>query len=184
MAVVVSLLRAVNLASHNRVKMDALRELYQSLGLRDPQTYVQSGNVVFSTDAQDLVRLRKRIENAIEQGFGFRTGVVLRSAAEMRDVIRRNPFAKRPGIEPNRLLVSFLVEAPGADASERIGQVKVGPEELRLDGRELYIYYAGGSGRSKLTPALLERTLQASGTARNWNTVTKLTEMAERLKPR
>jgi uncharacterized protein (DUF1697 family) len=181
MAAIISLLRAVNLPGHNKVKMDALSELYQSLGLRGPQTYVASGNVVFRTDAKDLVRLQKRIEDAIEKNFGFRTGVVLRSSAELKDVIRRNPFAKRSGIEPNKLVVSFLTGEPGPESKQKIKQIKVGPEELVLDGRELYIYYGGGIGSSKLTAAVLERALKLSGTARNWNTVTKLLEMAENL---
>jgi uncharacterized protein (DUF1697 family) len=181
MAAVISLLRAVNVAGHNQVKMDALRELYETLGLRGAQSYVQSGNVVFRTEAKDLVRLQKRIEDGIEKRFGFRTVVVLRSSVELKDIIGRNPFAKRSGIEPNRLMVSFLAGQPGEEAKEKIVQIKVGPEELRLDGRELYIYYAGGMGTSKLTPAVLERALKVSGTARNWNTVTKLLAMAENL---
>jgi uncharacterized protein (DUF1697 family) len=76
-------------------------------------------------------------------------------------------------------LVSFLTGEPDAESKEKIVQIKVGPEEMYLDGRELYIYYADGMGKSKLTPALLERALKVSGTARNWNTVTKLLEMAE-----
>lgn len=181
MPVIISLLRAVNVAGHNKVKMDALRELYQSLGLRGAQSYVQSGNLVFRTDAKDLARLQKRIEDAIETSFGFRTGVMLRSSDELKDVVRRNPFAKRSGIEPNRLVVSFLTSEPGPESKQKIAQIKVGSEELHLDGRELYIYYAGGMGTSKLTPAVIERTLKVSGTGRNWNTVTKLLEMAEKL---
>jgi len=130
---------------------------------------------------KDLARLGKRIEDGIQRSFGFHTGVVLRSAAELKDVIRRNPFAQRTAIQPNRLVVSFLADEPGAEAMEKIPQIKVGPEELRLDGRELYIHYPDGIGKSKLTPALLERTLKVSGTARNWNTILKLLEMAEQL---
>ena len=181
MAAIISLLRAVNVTGYNRVKMDALRELYESLGLSGAQTYIQSGNVVFRTEAKDLARLQKRIEDAIEKSCGFRTGVVLRSSAELKDIIRRNPFAKRSGIEPNRLVVSFLTGAPAPESKQRIAQIKVGPEELVLDGRELYIYYGGGIGSSKLTPAVIERALKVSGTARNWNTITKLLEMAENL---
>jgi len=181
MPVIVSLHRAVNVTGYNKVKMDALRALYESLGLRGAQTYIQSGNVVFRSDAKDLARLQKRIEDAIEKSFGFRTGVMLRSSAELKDIIRRNPFAKRSGIAPNKLLVSFLTSEPGPESKERIAQIKVGPEELHLDGRELYIYYGGGIGTSKLTPAVLERALKISGTGRNWNTVTKLLEMAEKL---
>jgi len=181
MAVIISLLRAVNLGAHNKVKMEALRELYESLGLRGAQTYVQSGNVVFKTDAKDMAHLQKRIEDGIEKTFGFRTGVMLRTSDELKDIIRRNPFAKRSGIEPNKLVVSFLGVEPGMESKEKIAQIKVGLEEMHLDGRELYIYYASGIGTSKLTPALLERALKLSGTARNWNTVTKLLAMAENL---
>lgn len=181
MAAIISLLRAVNVTGYNKVKMDALRELYESLGLRGAQTYIQSGNVVFKTDAKDLVRLQKRIQDAIEKSYGFRPGVVLRSSAELKDVIRRNPFAKRSGIEPNRLVVSFLTGEPAPESKQKIAQIKVGPEELVLDGRELYIYYGGGIGSSKLTPAVIERALKVPGTARNWNTVTKLLAMAENL---
>src|SRR5882724_10005739 len=157
MAVIVSLLRAVNLAGHNTVKMDALRALYESLGMRNAQTYVQSGNVVFRSAAKDLGRLGKRIEDAIEENFGFRTSIVLRTSGEMTDIVRRNPFAKRTDIEPNKLAVSFLAGQPGPEAKEKVEQIKVGPEEIFLDGRELYIYYSGGIGTSKLTPAVLER---------------------------
>lgn len=181
MAAIVSLLRAVNLAGHNMVKMDALRTLYESLGLTGAQTYVQSGNVVFRSTAKDLGRLGKRIEDAIEESFGFRTSVVLRTSAELHDIVRRNPFAKLTGIEPKKLVVSFLAGQPGPEASEKVRQIKVGPEEIFLDGRELYIYYSGGIGTSKLTPAMLERAIKVSGTARNWNTVTKVLEMATAL---
>ena len=177
----ISLLRAVNLGPHNKVGMQALRELYEVLGLRSVQTYVLSGNVVFGTEAQDAVRLRARLEAAIERSFGFRTDVVLRTTAEMREVIRRNPFAKRAGIEPAKLLVHFLAGAPPAEARRNLAQRKPGPEELRLDGQSLYIYYAEGVGRSKLTAAVLEKMLATPGTARNWNTVTKLLAMAETL---
>jgi len=181
MAVIVSLLRGINLASHNRVKMDALRALYESLGLRDVQTYVQSGNVVFKTTERDLAKLSGRIEEAIERGFGFRPGVIVRTTAELRDAIARNPFAARRGIEPGKLLVTFLAGDPAPEARERLLQIDTAPEEMRMDGRELYIYYPNGMGRPKVAWAQLEKTLKTPGTGRNWNTVTKLLEMAEAL---
>jgi uncharacterized protein (DUF1697 family) len=181
MAVIISMLRGVNVGAHNRVKMDALRAVYESLGLRDPQTYVQSGNVVFRTDKRDLAALAKRIEGAIERGFGFRPTVILRTSGELRDAIARNPFAKRSGIEPSRLLVYFLASDPGAETRDKVLSLKTEPEELRMDGRELYIYFPNGMARPKMSWAVLEKTLKVPGTGRNWNSVTKLLEMAERL---
>src|ERR1700730_1781566 len=123
------MLRGVNVGGHNKIKMEALRALYESLGLLDPQTYIQSGNVVFRTEERNLVLLAKRIENGIERSFGFRPGVIVRTASEVRDVIARNPFAARPGIDPSRLLVTFLSSDPGAEAREKVLKIKVDPEE-------------------------------------------------------
>src|SRR6202048_2408330 len=126
MAVMICMLRGVNLGAHNRVKMEELRALCESLKLREPQTYVQSGNVIFKTDERDLVKLVKRIEGAIEKKFGFQSDVVLRSTAELRDVIARNPFAKRRGIEPSQLLVRFFACDPGEEARVTGGGIKCG----------------------------------------------------------
>ncbi len=181
MAVVISMLRGVNLLSHNRIRMEALRSLYGSLGLRDAQTYVVSGNVVFRTKARNLTALSKRIEDAIERSFGFRPRVIVRTPEEFRDVVARNPFAKRRGIEPSKLLVTFLESHPAAEALEQVLKIKADPEELYVDGREVYIYFPNGMGRSKLSWVTVEKKLKTSGTGRNWNSVTKLLEIAETL---
>ena len=181
MAVIISMLRGVNVGGHNKVKMEALRALYESLKLRDAQTYVQSGNVVFRTDERDMARLAKRIEDGIERKFGFRPSVILRTAAEMREVVAKNPFGKRRGIEPGKLVVSFLASDPGEEGREKVRQMKCDPEELRIEGREMYVYFPNGMGRSKLSLVRLEKTLKTPGTARNWNSVTKMLEMAEKL---
>jgi uncharacterized protein (DUF1697 family) len=181
MAVMVSMLRGVNVGGHNMIKMEALRALYASLGIRDAQTYVQSGNVVFRTRERDLGQLARRIENAIKRRFGFRPEVILRTPSDLRAVIRRNPFASPPDLDPRKLLVTFLASDPGPEARDRMLKINAGPEELRIEGRELTIYYPNGMGRAKLSPALIEKTLETSGTARNWNTVRKLLEIAEKL---
>jgi uncharacterized protein (DUF1697 family) len=181
MAVIISMLRGVNVGGHNMIKMDALRALYESLKLRDPHTYVQSGNVVFRTDERDLVQLSRRIENGIERSFHFRPDVIVRTIAELRDAIARNPFATRRGIEPSKLLVTFLAGDPSAEAREKVLKIKTDPDELSISGREVYIYYPAGMGRSKLSWIAVANALKTSGTGRNWNSVTKLLEIAERL---
>jgi uncharacterized protein (DUF1697 family) len=183
MTVVISMLRAVNLASHNRIRMDELRAVYESLKLRSPRTYVQSGNVVFGASQRELPRLPARIQKAIRERFGFGPEVILRTAEEMRDVVARNPFAGRAGIEPAKLLVTFLAAAPGREAQEKVRAMKIAPEEVHLDGREMYIYFPDGMGRSKLPFTGIDKALQTTGTARNWNSVTKLLAMAEAFAP-
>jgi uncharacterized protein (DUF1697 family) len=181
MAVIVSMLRGVNVGGHNQVKMEALRALYESLGLRDAQTYVVSGNVVFRTKAGNLTALAKRIESAIDGTFGFRPRVILRSTSELKDVVARNPFRTRRGIEPGKLLVMFLENHPAAEALEQVLQINADPEEMHIDGREVYIYYPNGMGRPKLSWLTVEKKLKTAGTGRNWNSVIKLLEMAEKL---
>lgn len=181
MAVVVSMLRGVNLGPHNRLKMDDLRKLYESLGLRDVGTYVQSGNVVFKTAGRDFAKLAGRIEQGIESSFGVHTDVLLRTTAELRNVVAANPFAGRSGIDPSKLLVDFLAREPSPEATEKLLSVNIDPEELRIHGRELYIYFPNGMARPKLPSGLIDRTIKMPCTGRNWNTVTKLLEMAEAL---
>jgi uncharacterized protein (DUF1697 family) len=181
MTVVISMLRGVNVGGHNMIKMDALRTLYESLGLRNPQTYVQSGNVVFTTREKNVAALATRIEKAIEKEFGFRPPVIVRTPSELRDVIARNPFAKRRGLEPGRLLVTFLAGEPSSEARNQVLALKAEPEELRIVGREVFIYYPNGMARPKIPWTTIERMLKVSGTGRNWNSVTKLLEMAEKL---
>jgi uncharacterized protein (DUF1697 family) len=180
MAVIICMLRGVNLGKR-RMKMEALRALYESLGLRDVQTLVQSGNVVFRSEQKNLAALTKKIETAIEREFGFYSDVVLRSAAELRDTIERNPLAKWASSEPNKFLVWFLVSDPGEEIRKQVRAVKTEPEELRIDGREVYIYFANGMARPKMKWTAIEKILAVRGSGRNWNTVTKLLEMAEKL---
>ena len=175
------MLRGVNVGGRNMIKMDALKALCVSLKLKDPQTYVQSGNVIFSSGEKDLAKLTKRIQDAIEKAHGFRPGVMLRTAADLKDVVARNPFAKRSGIEPGKLIVNFLADDPGKQAREKALAIKIGPEEMHLIGREAYIYFPNGQGRSKFPWAAIERTLMTSATGRNWNSVTKMLEIAEKM---
>src|SRR5271165_6426739 len=146
MTVVVALLRGVNVGGHNKIGMEALREICVSLKLRNPQTYIQSGNVVFGTTDRDLVRLARRIEDAIEKRFDFRPHVILRTSLEMREVIARNPFAARSGLDPAKLVVSFLADVPDPAVRDKLLTIRVGPEELRIAGRELYIHFPDGMG--------------------------------------
>jgi uncharacterized protein (DUF1697 family) len=175
---IICLLRGVNLG-RRQIKMDVLRALCESLGLGNPQSYLQSGNLVFTSDDGSFAALRKRLEAAIEAKFGFHSDVVLRSGAELRDVIARNPFRGRKDVPPNKLIVNFLAEAPSEEVRNAVLNLKGHKEEVHMDGREIYVYFPDGMGRSKLVP-VLTRTLKNSGTARNWNTVTKLLEMAEK----
>jgi uncharacterized protein (DUF1697 family) len=175
----VAMLRGINLGAHQKISMPALKSLCTSLGLRDVQTYIQSGNVVFRGEKEDPVALARRLEEGIEDEFGFRTAVIVRTASELRKVIAKNPFAGRAEIVPNRLLVVFMDRAPTRQARDQVLAIPCDPEELRIGNREVYIYYPDAMAHPKIPLARLEKVLQCSSTGRNWNTVNKLMAMAE-----
>jgi uncharacterized protein (DUF1697 family) len=180
MSVVIGLLRGVNVTGNHTIKMEELRSLCESMDLRKAQTYIQSGNVLFRT-RRGGATLATAIEKAIEARFGFRPHVMLRTSEELREVITRNPFAERTDLHPGKFLVYFLKSAPAREACDRVHALATDTEELRVSGNELYIYYRNGVGKSQVPMARIEKALGTAGTGRNWNTVTKLLEMAQAL---
>lgn len=178
MRVIISMLRGVNVGGNKRMSMEGLRSLYASLGMEQPRTYVQSGNVVFKTKERSLPRLVEKLEAGILEDFGFQSKVIVRTHAEMEDVIQRNPFAGREGIHPGKLVVTFLGAEPAPEAAAKVLAIPAAPEELYLDGREMYIYFPDGQGRTKLPVAKMERILAVPATSRNWNSVLSLRDMA------
>ena len=181
MTVFVSLLRAINVGGRGTIRMTALADLYRAQGFDSVTTVLQSGSVVFSTRLRSAARIADMIGEAIEEAFVFRPVVVMRTADQLRDIIARNPFAGRTDVAPGRLVVMFLDGTPARCAEEALTAAYRGEEDIHLRGSEVFIHYVNGIGRSKLTGAVLERALGVKGTARNWNTVTKLAEVAARI---
>jgi uncharacterized protein (DUF1697 family) len=181
MPVYIALLRGINVGGRNLIRMEAFRSLCGSLGLGGVETYIQSGNAVFRDAAKAPAKLAARIETALESEFGFRPSVILRTTAQWKAAIARNPFAGRSGIEPARLLLYVLASDPGEEAREKVRALPASPEELHILGNELYIYYPHGMARPTLSLPAVERALRTPASGRNWNTVLKLLEMAERL---
>ena len=181
MPVLICLLRGVNVGGHNKIKMDDLRALCVALKFANVQTHLQSGNVVFRTDERNLPTLSDKIESAIERKWGFRPEVLLRTIPEMREVVARNPLAKRKGIEPGKFAVAFLEDEPTAVMRNALLDMDIAPEELHVIGRHLYIYFPNGQARPRLSWSRVAKILNTPTTARNWNTVTKLIELAESL---
>src|SRR5436190_22201915 len=164
MPVLIAMLRGVNVGGHNKIKMDALRALCESLKFRGAQTYVQSGNVVFRTDKRDINQVAAALEKTIEETVGFRPSVIVRTTAEMRSVITRNPFAARADIEPSKFLVTFLADEPSPEARDKVLAIKADPEELCISGREIYMYFPNGMARPKLSFVAVEKARKLPGT--------------------
>ena len=176
----VSLFRGINVGGHQTVPMNELKELHEALGLKDVVTYIQSGNVVFTSDDADLAQLSRHIEDGFAKKFGFEVKVMVRTSVESQDIIDNNPFQNQTMKEPKLMVVLFLATHPESTAMEDLQKTYVGPEELCLIGQELFVYYPNGIGRSKLSLTLIEKKLKTIGTGRNWNTILQLQKLIQR----
>ena len=168
----VAFVRALNVGGTGKLPMAELRALFEGVGCADVRTHVQSGNVVFRSRAS-ATTLRRRLEQAIEVRMGRRHGVLLRTASELAEVLEGNPF---PDAAPNRVLVLFLDEP--ADPEVVAATPIPGNEEMVPRGRELFVHFPDGMGRSRLKVPFQDR-----GTGRNINTIRKLATMLDELTP-
>ena len=170
----VALLRAVNLGSHQQVAMADLRALLEKLGFGEPKSLLQSGNLVFQSRSSDTSKIERALQTEVAKQLGVNTDVFVRTASEWQDLVARNPFPKEALGDPGHLIVMCLKDAPTASAVSALQSAIAGREVVRAQGRQAYIIYPAGIGRSRLTLATIEKKLATRGTGRNWNTVMKL----------
>jgi uncharacterized protein (DUF1697 family) len=178
MTIHIALLRGINVGGHRPVAMADLRQLLTKLGLLDVRSVLQSGNLVFESKGQRPARLEGLLEAETAKGLGLQAEFLVRTATEWRAVIAANPFREEAKRTPARLVVMFLKQPPAQGSVRELQQSMTGPETLRAAGRELYIVYPNGMGKSKLTGTLIEKRLGTSGSVRNWNTVERLDRLA------
>lgn len=178
MATYVSLLRGINVSGQKKIRMEDLRALYEDLGYGDVRSYIQSGNVVFTSGEKSAERLAASITGAIDQHYGFEVPVIIRTGKQMLAVSESNPYLERKGIDETKLHVCFLSGKANPAALKTIPTRDIHTEEITPAGKELYLHYPDGMGRSKLSNTYLERKLGLTATTRNWKTVKTLTEMA------
>jgi uncharacterized protein (DUF1697 family) len=175
----VALLRSVNVAGHGRVAMDELRAAFDALGYSGVSTYIQTGNVLFTTSSRSEANIAGAIEQRLAEDFGDSPAVLVRSVAELQRVGASSPYAKA-GADPARHHVTFLATEPPKAALDALRLPPSGRDELVVEGKEVYVHTPDGYGNSKYTGSFIERRLGVVSTTRNWNTVTKLCELAQR----
>src|SRR5258708_3877527 len=176
-----ALLRGANVGGKCKLTMRELVEIFAEAGCAQIKTYIQSGNVVFCSE-RDADTLERSLANRIEERFGFRTVVILRTAAEMREVLRRNPFegaVKNNGLDQKNLHVLFLKDVPTLESVQKLNPERYAPDRFSAQGQNVYLLLPNGVARTKLTNAYFESRLSTVSTARNWNTVQKLCQMLE-----
>jgi uncharacterized protein (DUF1697 family) len=168
----IALLRAVNVAGRV-VPMADLRAMLARMGLGEPRTLLQSGNLVFESAARPAA-LEALLEANVAERLGLATDFFVRTPAEWDAALAANPFTREAKDDPSHLLVVPLKAAPAAARVEALRAAIVGRERVAVVGRHAYLVYPDGIGRSKLTNAVVESRLGTRGTARNWNTAQKL----------
>jgi uncharacterized protein (DUF1697 family) len=190
MASHVALLRGINVGGRNKVPMADLREVVASLGHTGVSTYIQSGNVLFSTAEEDTAKLAAALESAIEERFGIWSSVVVLSRDELAQVLAANPYPDEPN--PKMVHVVFLnAELPGSllkriSAAESAAAAKGSRDTAQLAGQALFLHTPDGFGTSELAQnvfkiiALPKKSRPGlAATARNWATATKLLSLCE-----
>jgi len=177
-AIHLALVRAINVAGNNPVAMADLRNLLTQLGFADAQSLLQSGNLVFRGVARAGADLERLLEAEAAKRLNLQTDFFVRTSDEWKAIVSQNPFREEARRDPAHLLVMFLKDAPDVTHVKALQAAIAGPEVVRAKGKQAYIVFPNGIGRSRLTTALIERKLGTRSTGRNWNTILKLAALA------
>src|SRR5437762_11718046 len=178
MPIIISILRGINVGQR-KVLMTDLKSLYEKLGFRDVITYIQSGNVIFKTDKKiSDQKLAEKIEKGIFMQYGFDVPVINRTREELNRIILANPFLKIRGIDKSKLHVTFLATEPDQVNSKHARELDYTPDKFIISGTEVFLHIPISYAETKLSNKFFENKLKVSATTRNWNTVTRLAELA------
>lgn len=173
----ISLLRGINV-SGKMIKMDQLKSLYESLGLSEVTTYIKSGNVLFNVKNQDPPELKSKLQDQILSNLGFEVKVLIRTRAELQEIIDNNPFIKAGRTEFDQMHVTLLEEKPAAEVLNSLTSLPATKDQFRVVNREIYLLCPEGYGRTVFSNNFFEKKLKVPATTRNWNTIKKLYEIA------
>ena len=173
----VALLRGINLGPRNKIAMADLRELLVGLGHEAVRTHILSGNAIFTNRRRSIRPLEVEMERAIRERFGFDIRVQIRTAGDLAAIVAGNPLPEATA-QGDRLFVLFLDRNADKERIDAIDPAAFAPDEFRLGDRVIYAWYKNGFLESKLVAVLTDKRLGVGITTRNWNTVTKLLELA------
>ncbi len=174
----IALLRGINVSGKRILLMADLRAMLYKMHFQNVKTYIQSGNVVFSSpNISSEKELEILLEEAIFKTFGYEVPVIVRDVENWHKIARTNPFLSTNPAEIDRLYVIFLANEPSSDLIHKINPESFFPDKFELNGKEVYTFYDSKYSNSKLTHALFESKWKVKATARNWKTVQKLAEM-------
>jgi uncharacterized protein (DUF1697 family) len=174
----VGLLRGINVSGRNMIPMAELRSVCGELNWKGVQTYIQSGNLIFAADGAPA-EIEKQLEQSITRHFGHTVPAIVRSASDWPSYIINNPLTEACKISAKSVMLILSKYPPKPDAAQALQERAMNGERVLLAGNALWIYFADGVAKSKLSPALLDRLIGSTATARNWNTVLKINELID-----
>ncbi|MBW3519321.1 DUF1697 domain-containing protein [Flavobacterium sp. NKUCC04_CG] len=179
MTTYISILRGINVGSHKRIKMIALRKLYDELGYKNIQIYIQSGNIVFQCQEQPQQLIEKQIEQQIQREFGFEVPVIVMDTLTLANIIENNPFSSESN--PTLLHVTLLASTPEQKNLDKLNLQNYLPDQYLISNQAIYLYCLTGYGKTKLTTNFFENILQVKASTRNWKTLLHLSKMAKEI---
>lgn len=179
MQTLISFLRGINMTGHNSVRMKDLSDLFKDLGFPDAETYIQSGNVIFSCDGKEPVSdISLRIEKAILERYNYNIPAMVRTLQEMKELVTSNPFLEEKNFDPSKMAVIFLHEKCKISHIQGVEDINYLPDKFRISGGEIFIYCPNGFGKTKLYTNFFEKKMGVTGTARNWKTIINVLDIA------
>ncbi|MCC5928726.1 MAG: DUF1697 domain-containing protein [Cyclobacteriaceae bacterium] len=174
----ISLLRGINVGGQKLIKMAALREMYTNLGLQQVESYLQSGNLVFTTRDKNCDELAQIISLQIKETFDFDVPILVLTLENLQEIVQANPFAADTHKDPAYMHVTFLASKPEAFNPDVFEERKQDGEEIHFGGSAIYLYCPGGYAKTKLNNNFFEARLKTNATTRNWKTTSELLKLA------
>lgn len=178
MNIYIALLRGINVSGYNKIKMPDLKNLFLKVGYTNVLTYIQSGNVIFTSDELNTAKIEQTIINEIENQFGYKIKVLVLKKSELEEIYNFNAFADVNDLDFKKVGVTVLQDTPTAEGIEKVTSVAAIDEKLIFNKNIVYLYCPNGFGSTKLSNTNIESKLKLSATSRNWNTITKLIELS------
>jgi uncharacterized protein (DUF1697 family) len=168
----IAFLRAINVGGHTIIKMTDLKQMFESLGLENVQTYIQSGNVIFESDEDGTALLETKIERQVEKVTGYKTQLFVRTVREVQSIAKRSPFTAKVD---ETVHIAFLKQKPGKRQQQALLGFKSDADDFAVKGREVYnLRY--DREKSIFSNNFIEKILKLPGTTRNMTVIKKIAE--------
>lgn len=171
----IAFLRAINVGGHN-VKMDHLRQLFESLDLKNVETFIASGNIIFDAKSGSTKNLEKKIEACLHEALGYEVATFIRTNAEVTAIANYKPFPPSKLETAAALNIGFLADPLNEDAKQKLMALRTEIDDFHVHGREIYWVCLKKQSDSKISNVTIEKALGVKSTLRGVNTVNKLAE--------